>query len=120
MFVVRNWVRIGLEVAGILPRSDLSCRIATVHPHSDSLLMAQIVVVRDPNDKWACFRCPCGCGETTKLSLSSTIRPRWKINIDGLNRPTISPSVRQMSGCLSHYWIKAGRVIWCRDSGKRQ
>ncbi|WP_369412160.1 DUF6527 family protein [Acuticoccus yangtzensis] len=110
-----------LEVFRLIPRSDLSCRIASRHPSPEQVVDAEVVlVVRDPSDKWACFPCPCGCGETTKLSLNPTRKPGWQIRIDRLNRPTISPSVRQTSGCLSHYWVRGGRVEWCHDTGRAQ
>ncbi|MER2508151.1 MAG: DUF6527 family protein [Amaricoccus sp.] len=79
-----------------------------------------MIVVRDPKDKWACFPCPCRCGEIVKLPLGHARRPRWSVAIDKLNRPTISPSIRQTSGCLSHYWIRRGRIEWCKDSGGRE
>ncbi|MCW3783225.1 DUF6527 family protein [Defluviimonas salinarum] len=78
-----------------------------------------MIVVRDGVDKWACFLCPGGCGEVLKLSLSRNRRPRWKVNIDWLARPTAAPSVRQLNECRCHFWIRKGRVEWCRDSGRK-
>ena len=118
MVMMRNMLRRILETLRFVPRSDLFCRIATRHPDPGQLVLGEVVVVRDPSEKWACFPCPCGCGETTKLSLNQTRRPRWQVSIDRLSRPTISPSVRQTSGCLSHYWVKNGRVEWCGDTGR--
>lgn len=76
------------------------------------------MVVRDgPIDKWICLRCPCGCGEKIMLNLSAKKSPRWRVTTDWLRRPTVEPSVLQVSGCRSHFWIKGGRVDWCPDSG---
>ncbi|MGB4950377.1 MAG: DUF6527 family protein [Rhizobiaceae bacterium] len=75
--------------------------------------------MRDGVDKWACFRCPCGCGETIKLSLSKNRRPRWTAISDWLKRPAISPSVRQTNECRCHFWIRQGRIDWCKDSPRR-
>lgn len=120
MVMMRNMLRRFLKALRLVPRSDLSCRIAARHPDPGQLVLGEVVLVRDPSDKWACFLSPCGCRETTKLSLNRTRRPRWQVRIDQLDRPTISPSVRQTSGCLSHYWVKDGRVEWCGDTGRAQ
>lgn len=120
MVMMRNILRRVFEALRFVPRSDLSCRIASCHPNDDQLIFGEVVVVRDPKNKWACFPCPCGCGKITKLSLNQARRPRWKVRVDRLNRPTISPSVRQTAGCLSHYWVRDGRVEWCRDTASAQ
>lgn len=119
MEIMRNILRRSLELFGLIRRNDLSCQITTRHPNPEHLAKGRVILVRNPKDKWACFPCPCGCGEITKLSLAQTARPRWKAEIDWLNRPTISPSIRQLSGCKSHYWIKEGSIEWCRDSGRK-
>lgn len=66
--------------------------------------------------KWASFRCPGKCGKVVRLRLSSNETPRWECNIDCLGRATIEPSVRQLTECACHFWIKRGRVNWCPDS----
>jgi len=68
--------------------------------------------------KWACLRCPGGCGEILLLSLNPTGRPRWTAAIDWLGRPTVQPSVKQLDGCRCHFWIRCGMVEWCSDSGR--
>lgn len=118
MTMLRDLIRQGLEILRIVPRADFACRIATSHPRTDELRPGRMVVVRDPRDKWLCFECPCGCGETTKFPLNQERRPQWRLNVDRLNRPTVSPSIRQTSGCRSHYWIRQGCVDWCRDLGQ--
>ncbi|MDV4146480.1 DUF6527 family protein [Shimia sp. FJ5] len=79
-----------------------------------------MIIVRDGVDKWACFHCPSGCGETIKLSLSKNRMPRWTAMSDWLRRPTISPSVRQTNECRCHFWIRCGRIDWCRDSPRHE
>lgn len=58
------------------------------------------------------FRCPCGCGELTVLSIRPT---RWHVLFDGecvsLNGRT-GGSVWTSSSCGSHYFIKRNKVIW--------
>lgn len=52
------------------------------------------------------------------LSLSKSTRPRWSVTIDRLGRPTLQPSVRQVAGCYSHFWVRRGAVEWCGDTGR--
>lgn len=62
------------------------------------------------------FLCPCGCGRTcyTPLGLKG---PRWSYSQD-LNGPTLTPSIRYLSGCKTHFNITDGKVIIHPDSGQ--
>lgn len=117
--MITKLLRKSLEITRIIPRSDLVVRITSAHPAPDQIVPGEMTVVRDGVDKWACFRCPGGCGETIKLSLSKNKRPKWTAVPDWLKRPTVSPSVRQLNDCRCHFWIRQGRVDWCKDSGRR-
>ncbi|WP_445083217.1 DUF6527 family protein [Candidatus Nitrotoga sp. HW29] len=78
-----------------------------------------LVVVKDEkHEKWACLRCPGGCGEKIQLSLSSQRRPRWSVVQDRFERPTITSSIRMTNKCACHFWIREGEVKWCTDSGR--
>lgn len=114
-----DFLRKSLELFRIIPRSDLIARITPTHPKPDQIVLGEMTIVRDGVDKWACFRCPGGCGETIKLSLSKNRRPKWTAVSDQLKRPTISPSVRQTNECRCHFSIRQGRIDWCKDSGPR-
>ncbi|HHC6614291.1 TPA: DUF6527 family protein [Vibrio parahaemolyticus] len=67
--------------------------------------------------KWSLFKCPCGCGNVVTLSLQSIHSPFWQLSSNSSGRPTLYPSVWRDRGCLSHFWIKDGRVYWCKDTG---
>jgi hypothetical protein len=69
--------------------------------------------------KWACLRCPGGCGEVINLSLNPNRRPRWTISEDFWMRPTVKPSVHQQNACGCHFWIKQGQVQWCKGGGPK-
>jgi len=65
-------------------------------------------------DKWACLNCPGGCGKTINLALNPTRRPRWSVETDIWQQPTVQPSVHQLNECGCHFWIKSGRIEWCK------
>ena len=115
-----EWLRQLLVGIGVIPRLDLVGRFMDRHPKPDELPPGLMVIVKDGGHlKWACFRCPGGCGEKLKLSLNQSRRPRWVIGFDLLNRPTLTPSVHQLNACRCHFVLKKGVVNWCVDSGKR-
>ncbi|WP_348520670.1 DUF6527 family protein [Algimonas ampicilliniresistens] len=86
------------------------------HPtFPDEIEDYQITIVKNGGvEKWACFSCPGGCGERIDLSLNPNRRPRWTISWDFWTRPTIKPSVHQKNECGCHFWVRNGRVDWCK------
>ncbi|APR51152.1 hypothetical protein CA223_18985 [Sphingomonas koreensis] len=112
-----NVLRRCLAVVGIIQRPDLAARIMNRHPNPEELPPGTVVIVKDGRvEKWACLRCPGGCGEKLMLSLNQARRPRWSVSLDWLCRPSITPSINQLNACGCHFWIKDGAVEWCRDS----
>lgn len=73
-----------------------------------------VMVVYQNNPLWALFRCPCGCHHVISLSLQKIHNPNWKVYKNLSGRPTVYPSVWQIQGCHSHFWIKDGRVYWVK------
>lgn len=85
-------------------------------PNNDSIGDKEFVAVIHENTPfWALFRCPCGCGNVISLSLQKIHKPNWTVTRTKDGRPTLYPSVWQNKGCCSHFWIKDGRVLWCKD-----
>ena len=66
--------------------------------------------VRDGYPKWAHLCCP-KCNEHIQLPLAG--KQRWKLKIDILRRPTLSPSIWETRGCGAHFFIRKGEVVWC-------
>ena len=103
---------------GVIRRPDITGFYAAQHPTPEELPPGHLVVVRDGGrEKVACFLCPGGCGQKIVLSMFHNRHSRWRVRFDWLGRPTVSPSVRQLGKCQCHYWIHAGAVAWCADSG---
>lgn len=57
--------------------------------------------------------CPCGCGATLHLRFVGARRPRWVLSLDRNGRATLRPSVWRGTGCGSHFFVCAGRIVWC-------
>ncbi len=89
-----------------------------VTPPNDQVMAGQLyVVVHNETRYWTLFRCPSGCGDIISLSLRPEHNPSWSVRTDVKGRPTLYPSVWRNTGCLSHFWLESGRIIWCRNSG---
>lgn len=58
------------------------------------------------------FKCPCGCESTINLNLLEESFPCWNFNIESNYLITLSPSIRRIKGCKSHFFIQKGCVIW--------
>lgn len=116
----RKFIRQLMISIGVIRRPDFVATIMAHHPTPDDLSAGVLVIVKDGDrTKWACFRCPGGCGEKLQLSLNPSRRPRWLTSLDWLLRPTVTPSINQLNDCRCHFWIKNGMVEWCADSGKK-
>jgi len=78
-----------------------------------SLKKKRIYVLLEDGEPWeARFLCPCGCGDALDLSLLADDHPTWTAK-SGINRrATLHPSIWRKAGCLSHFFIRDGKVIW--------
>ncbi len=61
------------------------------------------------------LRCPCGCGSTIQLAMTPAARPCWQLRGSSLQLPSLWPSVRRAGGCRSHFILRQGLVVWCKD-----
>jgi hypothetical protein len=117
---LRDMVRRGLVWLRLICQPDVLGRYVPTHPTPAELPAGQLLIVGRPDlQKWACLRCPGGCGEKLLLSLRPAQRPRWSVALDWLGRPTVYPSIKQLDGCRCHFWVRWGMVEWCDDSGQR-
>ena len=102
----------------LVDQPELVGRILDRHPAPEELRAGELIVVQSgDHQKWACLRCPGGCGDKIQLNLSPYRRPRWLVLLDWLHRPTVTPSVRQLNDCRCHFGIESGKIRWCSDSG---
>ena len=76
-----------------------------------------IVVAIESDETWCVgLKCPCGCGYIIELPIIEEAKPRWDISLNSKGKITLHPSVFLKRGCKSHFWIKSGRIIWCKVS----
>lgn len=113
----RDLVRNALVRLRVIDQPALTVKFALQHPTRLELVNGVVVVVLGKDHpKWACFRCPGGCGSRFQLALNPNRRPQWVVTTDWLRRASISPSVLQPNGCKAHFWVRNGQIEWCRDS----
>lgn len=81
----------------------------------DTLPERDLILAREDDEDWCVgMKCPCGCGDVIELLIVSEARPRWDITIDRHGRPSLFPSVWKKSGCRSHFWVRNGKIEWCK------
>src|SRR3989339_42403 len=84
-------------------------QIFSTTPDNNVIKPGQFIkIVYKNNPIWALFKCPCGCGFVISLSLQAIHSPHWSVIETDSGRPTVSPSIWQNKGCLSHFWITNG------------
>lgn len=94
-------------------RFYLKLKICELTPKENLIQATNFIVVRYKGiNYWAMFRCPCKCGTLISLSLQGD----WSIDLTR-KFPTLYPSVWQTRGCYSHFWVRNGKILWCKDSG---
>ncbi|WP_221445042.1 DUF6527 family protein [Pseudomonas fluvialis] len=117
--MLKHLIRSALVAFRVIPSPRFTLRTVERHPAPNEISADELVLVKSGGqEKWACFICPCGCGNRMQLSLNPKVRPNWRVLSDWLNRPTIHPSIRQLNACWGHYWIRSGEVDWCADTGR--
>lgn len=119
LFVRKN--KSGATQQEISVRPDIYFRsIAVMNKTPDDSTIAKrdfVTVIYKGKPFWSLFRCPCGCNTMISLSLQKIHNPNWMVVETQEGRPTVNPSIRQIKGCFSHFWIEDGRVHWCSDTG---
>lgn len=109
-------------VLGFLERFLPARRIEVIDGETlpKKLPKRNIVLLRDAGEDWSVgMRCPCGCGQLIELALIPEAIPRWKLQVELNETPTLTPSVWLREGCRSHFFVRRGRVNWVRPDRNR-
>ena|ERR1700676_292447 len=70
------------------------------------------------------FLCPCGCGRECYTPVTDATKGQlkterhWLFSRGPNGRPTLTPSIRYLSGCKTHFNVTEGKVVTHGDSGK--
>lgn len=95
----------------ILARPDLVVREVEETPEPEELQSGVVCVeIRGGYLKWVHMRCP-RCNDHIELPMVGD--KAWRLRVDYLGRPTLSPSVWETEGCGAHFIVRKGRIHWC-------
>src|SRR5258705_7746316 len=72
------------------------------------------VVQGDGYLEQAAMECPCGCEQILHMNLLTDERPCWNLTVHKDKTPSLGPSIWRKKGCGSHFWLRRGRIVWCR------
>jgi len=75
----------------------------------DGQTLALVAGANSP--KWLIMRCPCGCGEIRRISLSPQIPPAWHLTIEPGPLVSLSPSVFLRRECRAHFVLSRNRAL---------
>lgn len=79
----------------------------------NTLPQCGLVLHTEGGEPWsAVMLCPCGCGQRVELPLLPQVKPRWILEVDAQGLPTLRPSIWLTGGCMSHFFLRKGKVIW--------
>lgn len=75
-----------------------------------------ILYVIGENKSYWCLKmkCPCGCGEEIQLGLLKG-NPKWDFVVHWNGSVSVTPSIWRSKGCLSHFFIRRGKIVWVRN-----
>jgi hypothetical protein len=104
-------------IAGLWPWNRRAYRAKFVEDIPAHLRARLVYIVGEGNHVWAAAMvCPCGCNEIIHLNLLPDVRPRWQFVMHNDRSVTLHPSVCRQKGCRSHFYLRAGRIVWCHES----
>jgi hypothetical protein len=88
--------------------------LVPVGDEPDELAAMRLYAVGENGHLWhATMLCPCGCEERISLNLLPDDSPCWTLS-EHAGGPTLHPSVWRHVGCRSHFFLRSGRIEWCR------
>ncbi len=70
------------------------------------------IVERAGMQRQLVVRCPDGCGEILSINLDPRAGPAWRLYRKN-GAWSLFPSIDKPTGCLSHFILWRGHVLWC-------
>jgi hypothetical protein len=106
-----TWAAEWIYQMGLAHRPALRVvRVDEAPLESELMKEAIYVEIRRGHLKWVHFRCPL-CSERVQLPMAG--KERWRLKVDLLRRPTLSPSVWEQRTCGAHFFVRGGQILWC-------
>lgn len=69
------------------------------------------IVVRQDRQRQLVMRCPDGCGDVLSINLDPESGPAWRL-YRRRGSWSLFPSIDRSTGCLSHFILSRGRILW--------
>lgn len=89
-------------------------KVAFVEDLPPELDRHSVYIVGEGAYRWyVAMTCPCGCGDIIKLNIRDDAHPYWRI-IEQRRTISLEPSIRRMSGCYSHFYLREGIIRWVK------
>jgi hypothetical protein len=70
------------------------------------------IVERSGLQRQIVIRCPDGCGEVLSINLDPRSGPAWRL-YERHRVWSLFPSIDRTTGCLSHFILWRGHILWC-------
>jgi Family of unknown function (DUF6527) len=91
-------------------------KVAWVEDFPDELHNKTVYIAGENGHLWyVAMVCPCGCKEILQMGLMEGQRPKWSVTVHDNDTVSLHPSVWRKVGCKSHFWLRKGRISWCRN-----
>ena len=102
------------EVFGLLGQTKF--KVIEVTDLPAQLDKQKIYIVGEGPYRWfLALLCPCGCQEVIYLNVRPDSHPYWRIR-EHAGTISIDPSIWRQKGCGSHFYIRKGRIQWCKEA----
>jgi len=90
---------------------DNSFSVQYVEDPVDNPKKKTLYIIGTMDEPWQVeMLCPCGCQDKIVLPVNNETSPRWKLNVNAANRPSLHPSIWRSKGCKAHFYLKHGRI----------
>lgn len=116
-----NWLklkywRVWYFLQRLIWKEEIPRFVKCVSELPDDLKDDFVYIVGENNFLWfVALKCPCRCGDIIHLNLLPETKPCWKVDTHLDGTVSIKPSVWSLNGCSSHYFVRNGKIEWCRD-----
>ena len=99
----------------LLPWPDRRWKAVHVADLPEKLRPRKVYLVGETGHVWqAAMLCPCGCGVAIQLCVLPASSPSWAWRIHDDGCVSLHPSVNRHVGCGSHFFLRLGRISWCK------